>query len=67
MWDRSRPLAHIANCVARWLARIVAASSDAQPALKQVLVLQSLNRGNLVLDQFTGDFRVGWTSALGNP
>ena len=37
---------------------IVVASSEAQPAVKQVLVLQSLNRGNLILDNFTGNFRV---------
>jgi signal transduction histidine kinase len=37
---------------------IAAASSDAQRAPKQVLMLQSLHRGNLVLDQFIGDFRV---------
>src|SRR6187431_1069359 len=37
---------------------IAAASSEAQPAPKQVLMLHSLNRGNLVLDQFTGDFHV---------
>ena len=38
---------------------IVVASSEAQPAVKQVLVLQSFDRGNLVLDNFTGNFRVG--------
>ena len=37
---------------------ILVASSEAQPAVKQVLVLQSLNRGNLILDNFTGNFRV---------
>jgi len=37
---------------------IVAASSEAQTPVKQVLILQSLDRGNLVLDQFTGEFRI---------
>ncbi len=40
------------------LLAIGAASSDAQPGVKQILVLQSLDRGNLILDQFTGDFRI---------
>lgn len=35
-----------------------AAPSDAQPAVRQVLVLQQINRGNLSIDQFTGNFRV---------
>ena len=46
---------------------IVAASSEAQPAVKQVLVLQSLNRGNLILDNFTGNFRVGLDQRAGKP
>src|SRR6188472_4137099 len=35
-----------------------AASSEAQPPVRQVLVLQSFDRGNLVVDSFTGHFRV---------
>src|SRR6187399_856806 len=35
-----------------------ATSSHAQPAVRQVLMLQSLDRGNLPLDHFTGSFRV---------
>ena len=35
-----------------------AAPSDAQPVIRQVLVLQSFDRGNLTIDQFTGNFRV---------
>ena len=46
---------------------IAAASSEAQPAPKQVLMLHSLNRGNLVLDQFTGDFRVRLDQQAGKP
>ena len=34
-----------------------AAHAAAQP-VRQVLLLQSVDRGNLVIDQFTGDFRV---------
>jgi signal transduction histidine kinase len=34
------------------------ASGEAQPAVRQVLVLQSFDRGNLILDQFTGNLRV---------
>ena len=46
---------------------LVAASSEAQPVFKQVLVLQSLNRGNLVLDNFTGNFRVSLDQRAGQP
>src|SRR4051812_4982340 len=35
-----------------------AAPSDAQPAVRQVLLLQSFDRGTLPVDQFTSDFRV---------
>jgi signal transduction histidine kinase len=35
-----------------------AAPSDAQPAVRQVLMLQSFDRGNVSVDQFTGNFRV---------
>ncbi len=49
------------------LLMIVAASSEAQPAVKQVLMLQSLNRGNLALDHFTGNFRVSLDQRAGKP
>lgn len=49
------------------LLMIVAVSSEAQPAVKQVLVLQSLDRGNMILDHFTGDFRVGLDQRAGKP
>jgi signal transduction histidine kinase len=35
-----------------------AAPSDAQPVIRQVLVLQSFARGNAAVDQFTTNFRV---------
>jgi signal transduction histidine kinase len=34
------------------------APSDAQPAVRQVLVLQSFDRGNVPVDQLTSNFRV---------
>jgi signal transduction histidine kinase len=37
---------------------LAAVPSQAAPAVKQVLVLQSFDRGNLVLDHFTGNLRV---------
>src|SRR5687768_16967958 len=37
---------------------VVAASSEAQTPVRQVLVLQSFSRGNLVVDHFTANFRV---------
>ena len=46
---------------------IGAASSEAQSPVKQVLILQSLDRGNLVLDQFTGEFRVNLDQRVARP
>ena len=46
---------------------IGAATSEAQSPVKQVLMLQSFDRGNLVLDQFTGEFRVGLDQRVGKP
>ena len=40
------------------LLMLGAASGEAQPPVRQVLVLQSFDRGNLILDHFTGNFRV---------
>jgi len=46
---------------------LAAASSAAQPPVRQVLVLQSFNRGNLILDRFTGNFRVDLDQRVGGP
>jgi signal transduction histidine kinase len=69
--SRARPVRSVRNSL-QWallggLLMIVATSSEAQPAVKQVLVLQSLDRGNLGFDQFTGDFRVGLDQRTGKP
>jgi len=37
---------------------LCAASSDAQPVVRQVLLLQSFDRGNMIVDSFTGELRV---------
>ncbi len=39
------------------LLALAAASHADQPPVRQVLVLQSFNRGNLILDHFTSNFR----------
>jgi hypothetical protein len=44
-----------------------AASGQAQPAVRQVLVLQSFDRGNLVADSFTSNFRVDLDHRAGTP
>jgi signal transduction histidine kinase len=44
-----------------------AASSSAAQTVRQVLVLQSSDRGNLTLDQFTGNFRVDLDRLAGTP
>ena len=49
------------------LSLLGAAPSDAQPAVKQVLLLQSTNRGNLPIDRFTSDFRVELDQRVGRP
>ncbi len=46
---------------------IGAATSEAQSPIKQVLMLQSLDRGNLTLDHFTATFRVSLDERAGKP
>ena len=43
------------------------ASGEAQPPVRQVLLLQSFNRGNMILDDFTGNFRVDLDQRAGRP
>ena len=49
------------------LLLLVASSSEAQQAARQVLLLQSVDRGNLPVDHFTGDFRVELDSRAEKP
>ena len=42
------------------------ASGEALPPVRQVLLLQSFDRGNMVLDRFTGDFRVDLDRGAGS-
>ena len=56
----------------RWAAltgllTLAAASVPAEPPVRQVLLLQSFSRGNLVLDHFTGNFRVDLEQRAGGP
>jgi signal transduction histidine kinase len=44
-----------------------AAQSPALPVLRQVLLLQSFDRGSLVIDSFTGNFRVDLDDRVGSP
>jgi signal transduction histidine kinase len=61
-------LAMILRCVAlAGLLMFGPASGGAQPPVRQVLLLQSVNRGNMVLDHFTGEFRVDLDRSAGNP
>ena len=52
-----RPCVALTSLIAVVLL-LSAAPSDAQPAVRQVLVLQSFDRGNTSVDQFTTNFRV---------
>src|SRR3954470_18627029 len=49
------------------LLALAAASSAEEPAVRQVLVLQSFARGNLILDNFTGNFRIDLEQRAGGP
>ena len=44
-----------------------AMSSEAQPPVRQVLMLQSLHRGNMPTDYFAGNFRVELDQRAGRP
>ena len=55
-----------ATFAALLVALLITSSSDAA-AGRYVLLLQSLDRGNLTLDQFTGDFRVELDRLAGEP
>ena len=47
------------SCVAlAFVLLLASAPSNAQPAVRQVLLLQSFSRGNVAVDQFTSNFRV---------
>ncbi len=47
------------RCVAlAGLLSFGSAWGEAQPAVRQILLLQSLDRGNMIVDRFTGNFRV---------
>jgi signal transduction histidine kinase len=59
--DPDRRFPRIALTVAVLLAVLLllsAAPSDAQPAVRQVLMLQSFDRGTYSVDQFTSNFRI---------
>ena len=49
------------------LLLLAAAPSEAQPVVRHVLLLQSFDRGNMTLDQFTGNFRVDLDQRAGTP
>ncbi len=49
------------------LLALGAASSEAQPTVRQVLLLQSFDRGNIVIDSFTGHLRVELDQRSGTP
>ncbi len=43
------------------------ASGEPQPPVRQVLMLQAFTRGNMILDDFTGNFRVDLDQRAGRP
>jgi signal transduction histidine kinase len=49
------------------LLTFAASSGAAEPPVRQVLILQSFDRGNLNLDRFTGNFRVDLEQRTGGP
>jgi hypothetical protein len=61
-------LAIILRCVAlAALLMLGPASGEAQPPVRQVLPLQSFERGNMILDHFTGNLRVDLDQRAGRP
>ena len=46
---------------------LTAAWGEAAPAVRQVLVLESFDRGNMTLDRLTGNFRVDLDQRAGRP
>ena len=46
---------------------LAASSSEAQPAVQHVLLLQSFDRGNMADDYLTGNFRVELGQRIGHP
>ena len=66
----SCPLPRIVSKTGRTLAALLllsAAPADAQPAVRQVLLIQSFDRGNAAVDQFTTNFRVELDRGVGGP
>src|SRR5215208_7490266 len=59
MWPHRRVLRTLQVATLGMLLAVSAATSQPQSTVKQVLLLQSVDRGNLTLDRFTGVFRVG--------
>jgi len=63
----------VRKCVGRRCAALLAllafasASVGAEPPVRQVLVLQSFDRGNLILDHFTTNLRVDLDQYAGGP
>jgi signal transduction histidine kinase len=58
----------ILRCVAlAGLLMVGPASGEAQPPVRQVLLLQSYDRGNMILDHFTGNLRVDLDRSAGSP
>ena len=63
-----RPLCKRFQCAAvAGLLVLAAASSEAQPAVQHVLLLQSFDRGNMTDDYLTGNFRVDLGRRIGHP
>jgi signal transduction histidine kinase len=56
------------RCVAlAGLLMLGRASGEALPPVRQVLMLQSYDRGNMILDHFTGNLRVDLDRSAGSP
>ena len=61
-------LAIVWRCVAlAALLMLAPMSGEAQPPVRQILLLQSFDRGNLILDHFTGNLRVDLDRSAGSP
>src|SRR5215207_3528535 len=67
IWPHRRVLRTLQAATLGMLLAVSAATGQPQSTVKQVLLLQSLDRGNLTLDRFTSVFRVGLDQRAGRP
>lgn len=67
LWTDRRVFRTLQAAMLGMLLAVSVATGQQRSTVKQVLVLQSVNRGNLTLDRFTGVFRIGLDQHVASP